>query len=217
MPGDRGCCLWHCGLYVLSLKLSSLWVSLLKVRWFRDYLGSRFERVKYNATLSLPSPVQSGVPQGGFFGTVLFLALIHDLTKVIDINPMLSSSGGTIGYEDGVLIWISGPLVDAVKLQLKSAAKAVVPYMAINIWHKVHGPKPRNTQILWVRSGPKSPTVTIGLDWWQLMELESWAWNSTVVRNRIIISRPSHWPWQQLWALQDSWRCMPKFSSVVLK
>ena len=118
---------------LLCQKLSGLGAGRHEVRWFMDYLGGGSQRVRYNESLSSPSPAKYGVLKGSLLGPMLFPTLIHDLPQVMDISPILTSSGGTVGYADDILIWFSGPSIEAVKVKLEPTARAVVEYMAVNL------------------------------------------------------------------------------------
>ena len=50
----------------------------------------------------------------------------------VGIDPFPSPLGGTIGYANDVVVWISGPSVEAVKPMIESTASSVVDYMAAN-------------------------------------------------------------------------------------
>ena len=106
-----------------------------------------------------PHPPNFGVVslRAVFLGTVLFLVLIYELPKAMGINPFPDLSGGTVGYADNVIMWISGPSVDVVKPLLESTADSVVAYMAANCLSLIPG----KTQVQWVNSGKMSPCVPV--------------------------------------------------------
>ena len=132
----------------LCSKLSRLRVRDAGVKWFRNYLEGRHEGVKYLGTLSTPSQLQCGIPQGSLLGPVLFLVLIHNLPEAVGFNSFPNLSGGTVSYADDVVIWISGPSVEAVKLLVELTAASVVAYMAANCLTL----NPEKTQVLWINS-----------------------------------------------------------------
>ena len=142
----------------LISKLSAFGVGDHESDWFRDYLTGRTQCVRYNGSLSSPVDVIYGVPQGSVLGPVLFLALLADLPHAMDLNPVPSACGGTIGYADDVLMWVEGTTVDAVKSALEKKATAVSHYMVTHFLSL----NPDKTQILWIGSGSDTPNVVIG-------------------------------------------------------
>ena len=143
---------------ILCSMLSWLGVGSLGVKWFENYLEGRHQRVKYLGTLSAPSQLWCGVPQGSLPGPILFLVLIHDPPAAMGFNNFPSLSGGTVGYADNVLMWISGPSVESVKPMVESTAASVVAYMAAYCLSL----NPEKTQVMWINSGRLQPCVLIG-------------------------------------------------------
>ena len=52
------------------------------LHWFSTYLSNRFYRVKINNTLSKPTELNFGVPQGSILGPVLFSLYINYISKI---------------------------------------------------------------------------------------------------------------------------------------
>lgn len=67
------------------------------LNWIESFLTGRTFRVKVGSTLSQPSPVSTGVPQGSVLGPLLFLVYINDLPDVITSDCLL--------YADDLKIW----------------------------------------------------------------------------------------------------------------
>jgi hypothetical protein len=54
------------------------------IKWIKEFLLGRSQRVRVDGQLSKEVPVNLGVPQGSVFGPLLFLAYVNDIWKNID-------------------------------------------------------------------------------------------------------------------------------------
>ena len=72
--------------------------------------------------------------------------------------PLQILSGGTVGYEDAVVISFSGTSDESVRPVIESTARSVVAYMAYNSMAL----NPERTQLLWIGSGLSSPDIMVG-------------------------------------------------------
>ena len=54
------------------------------VKWIQHFLEGRNQRVRINNSYSEWKGIQSGIPQGSVFASVLFIIYINDLPDVID-------------------------------------------------------------------------------------------------------------------------------------
>jgi len=78
--------------------------------WIKAFLSNRTQEVVVNGSISTPSPVISGIPQGTVLGPVLFVIYINDLLDNI-------TSGGLMFADDTKIYRQITSRSDALKLQ----------------------------------------------------------------------------------------------------
>ncbi len=71
------------------------------LRWIRNFLTGRLQRVKVGASYSGYKPVISGVPQGTVCGPILFLLYVNDIVDVIPATVTLKM------FADDVKLYLS--------------------------------------------------------------------------------------------------------------
>ena len=130
------------GVEELVTKLQRLDIGKGAVLWFRDYLSSRKQRVRYGSASSSLQDVIYGVPQGSLLGPVLFTTLIADLPSAVLDG---SSNLGITLYADDTCVWSAHKDPAVAKRELEQASSRLLSYaldnsLALN---------PAKTQLLW--------------------------------------------------------------------
>ena len=77
---------WHDG---LIYKLNKLGITGDLLKWFKDYLNSRQQRVLIRGQSSQWGFIEAGVPQGSVLGPLLFLVYINDIVDVVSCGIKL--------------------------------------------------------------------------------------------------------------------------------
>ena len=91
---------------VLLRKLRNLALITSAASWFSSYLSSRYQRLRYENSVSELLPLTNGVPQGSILGPVLFTIYINDLTSAITHSQ-------TAAYVDDSQLHFKYPVSDS--------------------------------------------------------------------------------------------------------
>ena len=65
-------------------------ISELALDWFKSYLSGRAHSVKVGSTLSHPSVLQYGVPQGSVLGPILFSLYTNPVSSIIHSHSSIN-------------------------------------------------------------------------------------------------------------------------------
>ena len=100
---------------LLLEKLRRLGLKASAVFWFSSYLSSRYQRLRYEDSVSELLPLTNGVPQGSILGPVLFTIYINylisaithsqhtfDITGNNDIDLLLAGSSELLSLGTGI-------------------------------------------------------------------------------------------------------------------
>ena len=99
---------WHTGLLA---KLKRIGIDSNLLKWFKDYLNDRKQRVVINGQFSSWGSVLAGVPQGSVLGPLLFLIYINDITEEAHTSEIRLFADDTILY-----ILADNPIASAAAL-----------------------------------------------------------------------------------------------------
>ena len=84
---------WHSG---LLYKLEKCGITGPLLRWLKDYLTERYQRVLVKGQSSDWGLIKAGVPQGSVLGPLLFLIYINDITAEVESQIKLFADDTTI-------------------------------------------------------------------------------------------------------------------------
>ena len=110
---------------LLLAKLHAYGVDISALRYIKDYLYQRKQKVKINTTSSTWTDIVFGVPQGSILGPLLFNIFICDLFLFFpDIN--------IVGYADDNTPYSLGQKEDEVLNEIKSASEKLFSWFKAN-------------------------------------------------------------------------------------
>jgi ribonuclease HI len=94
-------------------------------RWAGSFMGGRSARVRYQDTVTPPSPLQCGLPQGSPVSPILFLLYTEPIYR-------LGNPQGRFGYADDTAILSIGDTVDETSAMASSSIAEMVRWGAEN-------------------------------------------------------------------------------------
>lgn len=87
---------------LLLRKLSTMYkIGGAVYEWLQDYLKDRFQKVRFNKSLSMEKKVIHGVPQGSKLGPLLFILYINDLSDIVKQCKIHMFADDTLIYFSG--------------------------------------------------------------------------------------------------------------------
>ena len=110
---------------LLIEKLSRYGVRNSELLWFRNYLHDRSQVVQYENSLSPPSRISTGVPQGSVLGPLLFVLFINDLPDCIIKCSILM-------YADDTVLFFSARCPKVIETTLNSQLSIVNDWLQDN-------------------------------------------------------------------------------------
>ena len=109
---------------ILLNKLKWLGADDLTVQWFSSYLTGRTQVTDIGGTLSEPTGVTCGVPQGSIIGPLLFLLYVNDMASAVRCKLLL--------YADDSALIASGKNVADIESTLSSELEYVSNWLIDN-------------------------------------------------------------------------------------
>ena len=97
----------------ITNKLPSYGLCGTSQQWITSYLFARTQCVPYKGTLSSPSYIYCGVPQGSIIGPLLFLLHFNDSVECLLTCNMLM-------YADDMVIYVSDSNINSIRSNLQS-------------------------------------------------------------------------------------------------
>lgn len=95
------------------------------LKWLRNYLSSRRQKVKYEDCVSTEIEVGVGVPQGSILGPLLFVLYMNDISSVCkSVNYHL--------FADDTIIYLSDLGIDELVVKTNKILESVSDWMEVN-------------------------------------------------------------------------------------
>ena len=114
---------------LLSRLQTCFGISGSVLSWFESYFSGRFQSVSVHGTLSAPSPLLHGVPQGSVLGPILFVLFTYPLFTIVNAHLLSHHS-----FSDDNQLYITGPASEISSLvsSTQSCISQLKSWMTVN-------------------------------------------------------------------------------------
>ena len=114
---------------LLSRLQTCFGISGSVLSWFESYFSGRFQSVSVHGTLSTPSPLLHGVPQGSVLGPILFVLYTYPLFTIVNAHLLSHHS-----FSDDNQLYITGPASEISSLvsSTQSCISQLKSWMTVN-------------------------------------------------------------------------------------
>ena len=110
---------------VVCQKLSAYGFNNTSVKWVDSYLSDRSQQVMIGSTLSKPTKLNVGSPQGSILSPTIFIILLSDI-------ELWCPGANLCGYADDTTVTVASKNTTTLKENCEEKVKELLTYMAIN-------------------------------------------------------------------------------------
>lgn len=107
------------------MKLKASGFNTLTLNWMRSYLSKRSQAVLFNGSFSNVKTVQCGVPQGSFFGPLLYSSFTNDMAFALREASLAM-------FADDSPVYMSSNSVKRLNVHLQNEITLIADWVANN-------------------------------------------------------------------------------------